>query len=349
MRSWPGLVCVALLGCRGGGGPAPAAAVDAATADRPALADLAALDTSADAPADAASGDLPIGDLPPAPCELGGRCCKILRDGGAPLRCLDPRLACDRRQPGGGRCAPCGGTGGPCCETGEACGNAADSCLHLPDGDYCHPCGGDGQFCCDESAPARCKVPSSRCEAPPGRPQSADVCVACGEADTACCPGSPRCHGAGLICINTTLRSDDERCRPCGTAGTPCCAGNLCGDGSCCFSFSENPVTFPGCGGPSSTCINGRGPVTCGASASCGGCGGVGQRCCGPDSQTVFFDRTCAASGTACMQMNGEWRCTPCGQQGQPCCRGSQIMIHFPLCRDQLRCLGTPQGERCAP
>lgn len=321
---------------------------DATRADVPARVD--ARDAAVDPPAPPAplARDAAAERTYPPPgryCELGGDCCPIVRDGGSMLGCFGDGVACDRRAPGGRTCVRCGEPGGPCCESGPRCHDPADVCItHLIDGTLCGRCGGDGELCCDGQS---CKNPTSWCNYPAGVTLPPKRCFACGEELGPCCDGT-RCNRDDLVC--TGKDGGGVMCRKCGVAGGPCCAGNRCSDGSCCFSISPLSINPPTCLAPSPMC-NGPspGPLTCGASASCAGCGGQGQPCCGQpgDSENV---RLCVASGTACLPSpDGVYRCSPCGQSGQPCCKRYESFPQFPQCAPSFKCQETPQGPRCEP
>jgi hypothetical protein len=89
----------------------------------------------------------------------------------------------------------------------------------------------------------------------------------------------------------------------CGVTGQSCCAINTCLAGGCCVDGKCVPLgtsCFVG-----AACFN----------SSCGGCGGMNERCC-PNS-------LCVAPNNVCVGGDGGATCRKCGGPNEVCCAGN--------------------------
>lgn len=138
--------------------------------------------------------------------------------------------------------------------------------------------------------------------------------------------------------VGRGVQSGTNRCTACGGSGQPCCDGVWCGGGGCCDQ------TVDTCVANTATCGGGQGKCFEGACLG-GGCGGLGQACCGGGvGCTAPFSACqanvcvgCGGPGEPCCPGNntgGFWcsagetcvsgSCATCGGNGQPCCAGAE-------------------------
>ncbi|HEY3449627.1 MAG TPA: hypothetical protein VGK67_24955 [Myxococcales bacterium] len=187
----------------------------------------------------------------------------------------------------------CGRGGSKCCGQEPFCEAGTVCSFQL-----CETCGANGQPCCAGDACegrntclrgtcSSCGGPSAPCcgtGAPcdPGATCAGEKCVTCGTQGAPCCPGGT-CTPAGLACGAL------GGCEACGKAGQPCCAPADAGTAARC----DQPLR----------CLRG----------TCTACGVAGGSACGPG-----FDHFCDEG----LELNAGGVCVPCGEVGQPCCRG---------------------------
>lgn len=140
-------------------------------------------------------------------------------------------------------------------------------------------------------------------------------CGGCGGLNQPCCNGDQLGVTCGVPGTRCSFHNGGPRCVACGDANQPCCEGGRCHAGGCCLPFQMGGQDL--CVAPGANCF-GNSDCSLSGSGSCGGCGGIGEVCCGGGG----FGRYCTANA-ACVNQ----RCVACGGVGQPCCSGSYCAL----------------------
>ncbi len=248
----------------------------------------------------------------------------------------------------------CVAPGGPTCAPEDACyggpegtrgmGVCRAGCTTVVDG---------GSECRGEVQPSDeiCNGADDDCDGTPDEGFTLDTTDQCGSCDTHCAVGEECCgsSGGGHECAN--LSSSPDHCGDCGTrcdAGQACCGalgcidvqedesncgacGNVCGAGlECCGGRCVNPRSSNDhCGACDNACAGTDASTCCPAEsdgvvdcrpiadcATCTGCDGPGQMCCGGECADSTTDPlNCGGCGVAC-------------GADQRCCGGTCVALH---------------------
>ena len=103
--------------------------------------------------------------------------------------------------------------------------------------------------------------------------------------------------------VGDVLVADKPDTLTCGLPGQSCCAINSCLAGGCCVDGR--------CVQVGNACFEGN---SC-FGASCGGCGGMNERCC--------QNALCVAPNSVCIAGDGGSTCRRCGGPNEACCAGN--------------------------
>lgn len=239
-------------------------------------------------------------------------------------------------------CTACGGAAGQFCCAGNDCSGGTNISCNATS-TLCQPCGGSGQLCCAGNA---CNGSAYQCV-------SGTCALVCGGSGEACCPPNNTCNSAALGCNYNASAT----CEACGAQDQPCCAGTAPYSFECPSSIylGCNIATHrcvAGCGiatapccGPSHTCTQGAGNMTCTpATDTCYRCGQYGGDPCCPSSPWNYCDN---GGSAGCDHASDT--CVGCGAIGSPCCGTARTCPYSGACNatDMCGVICGGAGEAC--